>query len=40
MTMATVNTTTLKVRFEPSVESKVLTLIPIGEELVVEEEPG
>lgn len=38
MTMATVNTTTLKVRFEPSVESKVLTLIPIGEELVVEEE--
>ena len=38
MTMATVNTTTLKVRFEPSLDSKVLTLIPIEEELEVEEE--
>ena len=38
MTMATVNTTTLKVRMEPSLDAKVLTLIPIGEELEVEEE--
>ncbi len=37
-TVATVNTTTLKVRFEPSTESKVLTLVPIGEELLVDEQ--
>lgn len=34
-TIATVNTTTLKVRGEPSTESIVLTLVPIEEELEV-----
>jgi uncharacterized protein YgiM (DUF1202 family) len=38
--MATVNTTTLKVRMEPSTEAKVLTLIPIEEELEVLEDNG
>ncbi|OYP33065.1 hypothetical protein CG709_06510, partial [Lachnotalea glycerini] len=38
--MATVNTTTLKVRMEPSTEAKVLTLIPIEEELEVLEVNG
>lgn len=38
--MATVNTTTLKVRMEPTTESKVLTLIPIEEELEVLEDLG
>lgn len=36
--MATVNTTTLKVRMEPSTDAKVLTLVPIEEELEVLEE--
>lgn len=36
--VAVVNTTTLKVRTEPSIESKVLGLIPIEEELDVTEE--
>ncbi|MFA9375445.1 MAG: NlpC/P60 family protein [Lachnotalea sp.] len=38
--MATVNTTTLKVRMEPSTDAKVLTLIPIEEELEVLEDNG
>lgn len=38
--MAIVNTTTLKVRMEPSTEAKVLTLIPIEEELEVLEDNG
>lgn len=38
--MATVNTTTLKVRMEPSTDAKVLTLIPIEEELEVLEDTG
>lgn len=38
--MATVNTTTLKVRMEPSTEAKVLTLIPLEEELEVLEDNG
>lgn len=38
--MATVNTTTLKVRMEPSTDAKVLTLIPIEEELEVLEDDG
>jgi uncharacterized protein YgiM (DUF1202 family) len=38
--VATVNTTTLKVRMEPSTDSKVLTLIPIEEELEVLEDNG
>ncbi len=38
--MATVNTTTLKVRMEPSTEAKVLTLVPIEEELEVSEDLG
>ncbi|MBQ7766058.1 MAG: C40 family peptidase [Lachnospiraceae bacterium] len=39
--IATVNTTTLKVRSEANIESSVLGLVPLGEELVVvkEEEP-
>ena len=36
--IATVNTTTLKVREEPSTESSINTLIPLGEELEVLEE--
>lgn len=36
--IATVNTTTLKVRTEPSVESSVLGLVPIEEDLTVLEE--
>lgn len=36
--IATVNTTTLKVRTEPSIESSVLGLVPIGEDLSVLEE--
>ena len=36
--MATVNTTTLKVRTEPDTESEVLGLIPRGEDLLVLEE--
>ena len=36
--MATVTTTTLKVRTEPSLEAKVLGLVPIEEQLVVSEE--
>lgn len=36
--MATVNTTTLKVRTEPSTDSAVLGLVPIEEDLVVYEE--
>ena len=39
-TIATVNTTTLKVRQEPSLEAKVLMLIPDGEELEVFEDAG
>lgn len=39
-TMATVNTTTLKVREEPDIESKVITLIPIEEKLEVLEDTG
>ncbi|MCL2050433.1 MAG: C40 family peptidase [Lachnospiraceae bacterium] len=38
--MATVNTTTLKVRGEPSTEAVVLGLIPIEDELLVLEELG
>jgi uncharacterized protein YgiM (DUF1202 family) len=38
--MAIVNTTTLKVRMEPSTDAKVLTLIPIEEELEVLEDNG
>ena len=39
--IATVNTTTLKVRTEANIESSVMGLVPLGEELVVvkEEEP-
>ena len=39
--IATVNTTTLKVRTEANIESSVMGLLPLGEELVVvkEEEP-
>lgn len=36
--IATVNTTTLKVRKEASMDSTVLTLVPIGEELTVTKE--
>ena len=36
--LATVNTTTLKVRTEPSTEATVLGLVPIEEDLVVSEE--
>lgn len=36
--MATVTTTTLKVRTEPGLEAKVLGLVPIEEQLVVSEE--
>jgi uncharacterized protein YgiM (DUF1202 family) len=36
--VAVVNTTTLKVRENPGLDTAVLTLIPIGEELEVEEE--
>jgi cell wall-associated NlpC family hydrolase len=36
--IATVNTTTLKVRKEPAIDSKVLTLVPIEEKLDVTEE--
>ena len=36
--IATVNTTTLKVRKEPSMEAEVLGLVPIEDELVVTEE--
>lgn len=36
--IATVTTTTLKVRTEPSLEASVLGLVPIEEQLVVEEE--
>ena len=36
--VAVVNTTTLKVRENPGLDAAVLTLIPIGEELEVEEE--
>lgn len=36
--IATVNTTTLKVRMEPSLEAGVLGLVPLGDELVVMEE--
>jgi len=36
--IATVNTTTLKVRKEASMDSEVLTLVPIGEELTVTKE--
>lgn len=39
-TMATVNTTTLKVREEASLDSKVITLIPIEEKLEVLEDSG
>lgn len=38
--VATVNTTTLKVRVEPNKEAKVITLIPIEEELEVLEDQG
>lgn len=38
MLMATINTTTLFVREEPSTESSVITMIPMGEELEVLEE--
>lgn len=38
--VATVNTTTLKVRTEATTESKVLTLVPIEEELEVVEDLG
>ena len=37
-TFAIVNTTTLKVRKEPNTDSKVLGLVPLGEELLVVEE--
>jgi cell wall-associated NlpC family hydrolase len=37
---AVVNTTTLKVRSEPSTDSACLTLVPLGEEFVVMEEQG
>lgn len=36
--IATVNTTTLKVRLEPSMEAEVLGLVPIEDQLVVTEE--
>ena len=36
--VATVNTTTLKVRMEPSLEAEVLGLVPIEDQLVVTEE--
>lgn len=36
--IATVTTTTLKVREEPSLDAKVLGLVPIGDELIVTEE--
>ena len=36
--IATVNTTTLKVRLEPSLEAEVLGLVPIEDQLVVTEE--
>ena len=36
--IATVNTTTLKVRMEPSLEAEVLGLVPIEDQLVVTEE--
>lgn len=39
-TMATVNTTTLKVRTAPSTNGNVITLIPEGEELEVLEDTG
>lgn len=39
-TMATVNTTTLKVREEPGLDAKVITLIPIEEKLEVLEDTG
>lgn len=38
--VATVNTTTLKVRQEANTDSTVLTLVPIGEELTVKKESG
>lgn len=38
MTVATVNTTTLKVRMEPGTDAKTLTLVPMAEELEVVEE--
>jgi len=36
--IATVNTTTLKVREKASLESRVLTLVPVGEEMTVNKE--
>lgn len=39
-TMATVTTTTLKVRQNPSLDAEVMTLIPAGEELEVLEDTG
>ena len=36
--LATVNTTTLKVRTEPSLEASVLGLVPLEDDLVVSDE--